>query len=146
MYGRHELPRKLSKLFQGLSKLTQTPQSIGVVYRDAHRRGRDRSGDFASRQGHLRRRKGMGEVPHQQTHTEEVYKTPIKWEPVDVTPTLKDGRTVIPDEAIESINANFVALKGPLAVSGLLRAANLCLSCSNVLRRPPLAKAMYLST
>ena len=43
-------------------------------------------------------------------------KAPIKWEPVDVTPTLKDGRTVIPDEAIESVTKNFVALKGPLAV------------------------------
>jgi isocitrate dehydrogenase (NAD+) len=41
---------------------------------------------------------------------------PIKWEPIDVTPTLKDGRTVIPDEAIESIHRNYVALKGPLAV------------------------------
>jgi hypothetical protein len=41
---------------------------------------------------------------------------PIKWEPVDVTPTLKDGRTVIPDESIASIQRNYVALKGPLAV------------------------------
>ncbi|KAL9051865.1 MAG: hypothetical protein Q9162_005755 [Coniocarpon cinnabarinum] len=41
--------------------------------------------------------------------------TPIKWEPVDVTPTLKDGRTVIPDEAIQSVTRNYVALKGPLA-------------------------------
>lgn len=40
---------------------------------------------------------------------------PIKWESVDVTPTLKDGKTVIPDEAIESIHKNYVALKGPLA-------------------------------
>ncbi|KAF2502896.1 isocitrate dehydrogenase subunit 2 mitochondrial precursor [Lophium mytilinum] len=40
---------------------------------------------------------------------------PIKWESVDVTPTLKDGKTVIPDEAIESVTKNFVALKGPLA-------------------------------
>jgi isocitrate dehydrogenase (NAD+) len=40
---------------------------------------------------------------------------PIKWEPVDVTPTLKDGKTVIPDEAIDSIHRNYVALKGPLA-------------------------------
>ncbi|KAF1350191.1 isocitrate dehydrogenase [NAD] subunit 2, mitochondrial [Delphinella strobiligena] len=40
---------------------------------------------------------------------------PIKWEPVDVTPQLKDGRTVIPDSAIESIQKNYVALKGPLA-------------------------------
>ena len=40
---------------------------------------------------------------------------PIKWESVDVTPRLKDGRTVIPDEAIQSVTRNFVALKGPLA-------------------------------
>jgi isocitrate dehydrogenase (NAD+) len=40
---------------------------------------------------------------------------PIQWETVDVTPQLKDGRTVIPDEAITSINRNLVALKGPLA-------------------------------
>jgi len=42
-------------------------------------------------------------------------KAPIKWEPVDVTPTLKDGKTVIPDESIASVQRNFVALKGPLA-------------------------------
>jgi len=40
---------------------------------------------------------------------------PIKWESVDVTPRLKDGRTVIPDEAIDSVTRNYVALKGPLA-------------------------------
>ena len=40
---------------------------------------------------------------------------PIKWESVDVTPQLKDGRTVIPDRAIESVKQNYVALKGPLA-------------------------------
>jgi isocitrate dehydrogenase (NAD+) len=40
---------------------------------------------------------------------------PIKWESVDVTPQLKDGRTVIPDEAIKSVQRNYVALKGPLA-------------------------------
>ncbi|KAK4963775.1 NAD-dependent isocitrate dehydrogenase [Elasticomyces elasticus] len=42
-------------------------------------------------------------------------KAPIKWEPVDVTPQLKDGKTVIPDEAIQSVKRNYVALKGPLA-------------------------------
>ncbi|KAF1992404.1 alpha subunit of isocitrate dehydrogenase [Aulographum hederae CBS 113979] len=40
---------------------------------------------------------------------------PVKWESVDVTPQLKDGRTVIPDEAIASVTRNYVALKGPLA-------------------------------
>lgn len=42
-------------------------------------------------------------------------KTPIKWEPVDVTPILKEGRTAIPEEAISSVKKNLVALKGPLA-------------------------------
>ncbi|KAH0277716.1 isocitrate dehydrogenase-like protein subunit 1, partial [Aureobasidium melanogenum] len=45
----------------------------------------------------------------------EAANVPIKWEPVDVTPHLKDGKTVIPDETIESISRNYVALKGPLA-------------------------------
>jgi isocitrate dehydrogenase (NAD+) len=34
---------------------------------------------------------------------------------VDVTPILKDGKTAIPDAAIDSITRNYVALKGPLA-------------------------------
>ncbi|TAQ90251.1 hypothetical protein B7494_g1414 [Chlorociboria aeruginascens] len=42
-------------------------------------------------------------------------KAPVKWEPVDVTPQLKDGKTSIPAETIESIKRNKVALKGPLA-------------------------------
>ncbi|MCJ1239674.1 NAD-dependent isocitrate dehydrogenase [Varicellaria rhodocarpa] len=42
-------------------------------------------------------------------------KAPIEWESVDVTPILKDGKTVIPDKAIESVERNYVALKGPLA-------------------------------
>lgn len=42
-------------------------------------------------------------------------KTPIQWDSVDVTPQLKDGKTVIPDKAIESVKNNYVALKGPLA-------------------------------
>lgn len=52
----------------------------------------------------------------QRTQTDSL-QAPIKWEPVDVTPRLKDGRTVIPDEAIQSVTKNYVALKGPLAVS-----------------------------
>ncbi|KAF2136133.1 uncharacterized protein K452DRAFT_302481 [Aplosporella prunicola CBS 121167] len=40
---------------------------------------------------------------------------PIKWESVDVTPRLVDGKTSIPPEAIESVTKNYVALKGPLA-------------------------------
>lgn len=40
---------------------------------------------------------------------------PIKWEPVDVTPRIVDGKSVIADETIQSIRKNYVALKGPLA-------------------------------
>ncbi|CAK7224454.1 NAD-dependent isocitrate dehydrogenase [Sporothrix curviconia] len=40
---------------------------------------------------------------------------PVSWEPIDVTPIIKDGKTAIPDAAIESIRKNKVALKGPLA-------------------------------
>jgi len=61
---------------------------------------------------------GDGIGPEISQSVKDIYKAakvPIKWEPVDVTPRLKDGRTVIPDEAIESIQKNFVALKGPLA-------------------------------
>ncbi|KAK4042845.1 hypothetical protein C8A01DRAFT_33095 [Parachaetomium inaequale] len=42
-------------------------------------------------------------------------KTPINWEPINVDPILKDGKTAIPDAAIESIRKNKIALKGPLA-------------------------------
>jgi isocitrate dehydrogenase (NAD+) len=40
---------------------------------------------------------------------------PITWEDVDVTPFLKNGVTTIPDAALDSVNKNKVALKGPLA-------------------------------
>lgn len=42
-------------------------------------------------------------------------KAPIDWEEVDVTPVLKDGKTVIPEAAVESVRRSTVALKGPLA-------------------------------
>ena len=40
---------------------------------------------------------------------------PINWEPVDVTPLLIDGKTTLPQPAVDSVNKNLVALKGPLA-------------------------------
>ncbi|RDB22684.1 Isocitrate dehydrogenase [NAD] subunit 2, mitochondrial [Hypsizygus marmoreus] len=40
---------------------------------------------------------------------------PIQWEEVSVTPVLKAGKTVIPENAIQSVKRNTVALKGPLA-------------------------------
>jgi isocitrate dehydrogenase (NAD+) len=39
---------------------------------------------------------------------------PISWEEVDVTPVLRDGKTVIPDAALHSIKKNTIALKGKL--------------------------------
>ncbi|GAA6003451.1 hypothetical protein JCM10207_000339 [Rhodosporidiobolus poonsookiae] len=42
-------------------------------------------------------------------------KVPVKWEEVDVTPTLVDGVSTIPADAIKSIKKNTIALKGPLA-------------------------------
>jgi len=61
---------------------------------------------------------GDGIGPEISQSVKDIYSAadvPIKWEPVDVTPQLKEGRTVIPDEAIESVRKNYVALKGPLA-------------------------------
>lgn len=40
---------------------------------------------------------------------------PIEWESCDVTPILVNNQTAIPQAAIDSINKNLVALKGPLA-------------------------------
>ncbi|PLW20036.1 hypothetical protein PCANC_08487 [Puccinia coronata f. sp. avenae] len=42
-------------------------------------------------------------------------KVPITWEERDVTPVLVDGRSTIPQDAIDSIHQTTVALKGPLA-------------------------------
>jgi len=61
---------------------------------------------------------GDGIGPEISSSVQRVFKAagvPITWEPVDVTPVLRDGKTVIPDEALLSINKNKIALKGPLA-------------------------------
>lgn len=42
-------------------------------------------------------------------------KVPIEWESVDVTPLLINGKTTLPQDAVDSVNRNLVALKGPLA-------------------------------
>lgn len=74
-------------------------------------------------------------------------KTPIAWESVDVTPIIKDGKTAIPDAAIENIKKNKVALKGPLAVRAPLRLP-LCTAPprdtttrTDIMSRPPSARA-----
>jgi isocitrate dehydrogenase (NAD+) len=45
----------------------------------------------------------------------EAAKVPVDWESVDVTPSLINGVTTIPRPAVDSINKNQIALKGPLA-------------------------------
>lgn len=61
---------------------------------------------------------GDGIGPEISQSVKDIYSAanvPIEWEPCDVGPIIKDGNTAIPDKAIESINRNFIALKGPLA-------------------------------
>ncbi|KAF9160852.1 NAD-dependent isocitrate dehydrogenase [Actinomortierella ambigua] len=61
---------------------------------------------------------GDGIGPEISESVVKIYKAagvPIEWEPVSVTPVLKNGKTVIPDEALHSVKKNTVALKGPLA-------------------------------
>ena len=61
---------------------------------------------------------GDGIGPEISQSVKDIYsaaKVPIKWEPVDVTPRIVDGKSVIADETIQSIRTNYVALKGPLA-------------------------------
>ncbi|KAJ5228135.1 hypothetical protein N7489_008843 [Penicillium chrysogenum] len=74
----------------------------------------------------------------------EAAKAPVKWESVDVTPILKDGKTAIPDDAIASVRRNYVALKGPLAVCSSLKLPIYVshLDCDTKLRfsRPPVGK------
>ncbi|KAG4305098.1 hypothetical protein PORY_001268 [Pneumocystis oryctolagi] len=61
---------------------------------------------------------GDGIGPEISSSVQDIFKAakvPIRWEEVDVTPVLIDNKTMIPESAIESINKNMVALKGPLA-------------------------------
>jgi len=61
---------------------------------------------------------GDGIGPEISEAVKDIYtaaRVPIQWEEVDVTPILKNGKTAIPDKAIESVKRNTVALKGPLA-------------------------------
>ncbi|GAA5912846.1 hypothetical protein JCM5296_001034 [Sporobolomyces johnsonii] len=61
---------------------------------------------------------GDGIGPEISESVKEIFvtaKVPIKWEEVSVTPTIVDGVSTIPADAIASIKKNTVALKGPLA-------------------------------
>ncbi|RCK66594.1 Isocitrate dehydrogenase [NAD] subunit 2, mitochondrial [Candida viswanathii] len=61
---------------------------------------------------------GDGIGPEISQAVKDIYaaaEVPINWEPVDVTPLLIDGKTTLPQPAVDSVNKNLVALKGPLA-------------------------------
>ncbi|RHZ80403.1 hypothetical protein Glove_136g140 [Diversispora epigaea] len=61
---------------------------------------------------------GDGIGPEISESVKRIYRAagvPIEWESVSVTPVLKKGKTAIPDEALNSIMKNTIALKGPLA-------------------------------
>ena len=61
---------------------------------------------------------GDGIGPEISQSVKDIYaaaKVPIEWESVDVTPLLIDGKTTLPQPAVDSVNKNLVALKGPLA-------------------------------
>lgn len=89
---------------------------IGQLYGHAHRGGWNWPRDLTSGQRHICCSQGsLKSIPYNSIWA-DTSQTPIKWESVDVTPQLKDGKTVIPDKAIDSVKKNFVALKGPLAV------------------------------
>lgn len=61
---------------------------------------------------------GDGIGPEISQALKDIYKAadvPIEWEFCDVTPIIVNNQTAIPQKAIDSINKNLVALKGPLA-------------------------------
>ncbi|GAA6001862.1 isocitrate dehydrogenase (NAD(+)) IDH2 [Rhodotorula paludigena] len=61
---------------------------------------------------------GDGIGPEISQSVKEIFsaaKAPIKWEEVSVAPTIVDGVSTIPADAIASIKKNTIALKGPLA-------------------------------
>ncbi|CAI2165891.1 18035_t:CDS:2 [Funneliformis geosporum] len=61
---------------------------------------------------------GDGIGPEISESVQRIYQAagvPIEWEPVNVTPVLKKGKTTIPDDALQSVRKNTIALKGPLA-------------------------------
>lgn len=61
---------------------------------------------------------GDGIGPEIAKSVKEIFATagaPIEWEEIDVTPTIgPDGKSIIPDSAIASVNKNKIGLKGPL--------------------------------
>lgn len=61
---------------------------------------------------------GDGIGPEVANSVKEIYRAanvPIDWEEVEVTPLIRQGKQIIPDDSVASIKKNTVALKGPLA-------------------------------
>lgn len=61
---------------------------------------------------------GDGIGPEVSNSVKEIYRAanvPIDWEEVNVTPLIRNGKQIIPDESVASIKKNTIALKGPLA-------------------------------
>jgi isocitrate dehydrogenase (NAD+) len=111
------------QLARAFPRTTAPRISSAVAHRYITTKAEDRVAQFKGQKGNdgkftVSLIEGDGIGPEISQSVKDIYtaaKVPIKWESVDVTPTLKDGKTVIPDEAIDSISRNFVALKGPLA-------------------------------
>jgi isocitrate dehydrogenase (NAD+) len=93
---------------------TASPQTTSEADKVAHFKGKKGSDGMFT----VSLIEGDGIGPEISQSVKDIYsaaKVPIKWEPVDVTPRIIDGKSVIADETIQSIRTNYVALKGPLA-------------------------------
>lgn len=98
-------------------------------YRNLQRHPHPRRREFPSSSFESNKQFSLAEHPHV-PHTQQgigpeisesvkqiftAAKVPIVWEEVDVTPTIVDGVSTIPADAVASIRKNTIALKGPLA-------------------------------
>ncbi|KAB2574434.1 putative isocitrate nad-dependent protein [Lasiodiplodia theobromae] len=108
---------------QCLRQARPAPRWAPAVARSYSAAGGDRVAKFTGQKGNdgkytVTLIEGDGIGPEISQSVKDIYSAanvPIKWESVDVTPRLVDGKTTIPQEAIDSVNRNKVALKGPLA-------------------------------
>ena len=94
-------------LSRGLSTQTDAPTS-------AYNKQKDADGKYT-----VTLFPGDGIGPEVSGAVREIYRAanvPIKWEEADVTPSINhEGKQVIPEETVQSVRRNTVALKGPLA-------------------------------
>lgn len=93
-----------------------TRESSGQIHSHIDRGRWYRTRNFTVCQGYILCCQCTSHSAYSYDSLTESVKVPIKWESVDVTPQIVDGKTVIPDAAIQSVHRNYVALKGPLAV------------------------------